>query len=200
MKKTDIKIAKLTAKELLLILFDLSAPFFLASSIYKKSTKKYLAEREIDRAEFFEKIQYLRRRGYIQTFTENKEKFLELTPKGFDHCKFQLLSNLNIKRPLKWDGKWRLVIFDIPETKRHNRDIFREHLKSLNFIQIQKSIYTHPFECTDEITLLGERLYIKNYVTILIAEIIQGEEKIIDIFLNEGILTKSDLKIKKVSK
>lgn len=194
MKNANIEIVKLTTKEILLTMFDISTPFFLASRMYRQSVRKYLSGREVDRANFFDKIQYLKRQGYVKSFTENKEKFIEITPKGLMQFNNLLLEDLIITRPPKWDGKWRIVIFDIPETKKHNRDLFRNNLQNLYFVQVQKSVYVYPFECTNEITLICEHLSIKKYITILIAEIIQGEEKIIDIFINNNILLKSDLK------
>lgn len=48
----------------------------------------------------------------------------------------------------RWDKKWRILIFDIPETIRWRRDVFREKLKSLGFGRVQQSVWVsaHPFE------------------------------------------------------
>lgn len=44
----------------------------------------------------------------------------------------------------KWDGKWRLVIFDIAEKKRKFRETLRNQLKKLGFGMWQKSVYVTP--------------------------------------------------------
>jgi len=194
MKDINKEIIRLTAREVLLTLFDLNTPFYLAHWRYRKSVKKYLEKRSVDRALFFEKIRYLRRKGYIETFVEGREKFAELTNKGKEHAEDILLDDLEIKRPLQWDGKWRGVMFDIKEDDHVERDIFRVHLKKLNFIQVQKSVYVYPFECTKEISFLARHLSVEEEVTIMIAEIIQGEDKIINTFIENGILTKKDIK------
>lgn len=51
------------------------------------------------------------------------------------------------ERERKWDGRWRLVIFDIPEKKRGERDVLRVTLHRLRFAQLQKSIWVsaHPY-------------------------------------------------------
>ena len=41
----------------------------------------------------------------------------------------------------KWDGKIRLVIFDIPEEKAHFRELIRDQLKLLGYKYLQKSVY-----------------------------------------------------------
>ncbi|KKQ18281.1 MAG: hypothetical protein US94_C0027G0014 [Berkelbacteria bacterium GW2011_GWB1_38_5] len=194
--KQDLEIVKLTSKEILLSLFDITTPFFLASRIYRKSINKYLEQREIDRSNFLYHLKYLQRKKYIQIVVENKEKYIELTPKGIKHSNILKINTLIIKRIAKWDQKWRVVIFDVPEKLHYNRDLFRDSLKRMGFIQIQKSVYAYPFECTKEITFLSEILNIKKYVTTMISEIIQGEDRIIEYFLKENILQSNDLKIK----
>jgi CRISPR-associated endonuclease Cas2 len=195
-KKSDLEIAKLTTKHLLLSLFDLIAPSYLATRTFRRPIKKYLEQRIIDHATFFQRIQYLKRQGYIETFVEGKEKYVELTAKGKKRANELLIEDLEINRPPKWDKKWRVVIFDIPEDKKHNRDIFRERLINLGFIQIQKSVYVYPFECAQEIAFVSNYLLVQKYVTIMIAEIIQGEEKIVNEFLESNILKIADLKSK----
>lgn len=193
-KKTDVEIVTLTAKEVLLTLFDLTTPFYEASRLYRQSIRKYLEQRQEDRSNFLTRIKYLKRKGYIQTFTEGKEKYAELTPKGKKHSQILLLENIKIIRPQKWDSKWRVVIFDIPEKLKLNRDAFRLRLKRMNFLQVQKSVYVFPFECTPEVSLLSKSLDITKYVTIMISEIIQGEDRIIEYFLDNEVLCNKDLK------
>lgn len=55
---------------------------------------------------------------------------------------------INFRKPKKWDGKWRIVMFDIPENDRLFRDILRKHLKELKFKKLQHSVFVspHPFE------------------------------------------------------
>src|SRR3989338_11657709 len=40
--------------------------------------------------------------------------------------------------PARWDRKWRLVFFDIPENKKNAREAFRDHLKKLCFTEFHK--------------------------------------------------------------
>lgn len=194
--KQDLEIIKLTSKEILLSFFDLVAPSYSTSRVYRQSINKYLEQRSIDRSNFLDHLKYLKRRKYIQIVVEGKEKYIELTPKGIKHSNTLKFDTLAIKHTAKWDQKWRVVIFDIPEKSHYNRDLFRDSLKRMGFIQIQKSVYAYPFECTKEITFLSEMLNIKKFVTTMISEIIQGEERIIQYFLEEKILQSTDLKVK----
>ena len=63
---------------------------------------------------------------------------------------------LKINRPKKWDGKYRIIIFDIAQLKKFYREALRGKLKELGFYPLQKSVWIHPFDCRDEIEVLRE--------------------------------------------
>jgi len=71
---------------------------------------------------------------------------------------------LKIKKPQKWDGKWRIVMFDIPEKLKSKRDVLREKLKDLKFFELQKSVFVHPYPCLEEINFLAEFYQIRKFV------------------------------------
>jgi phenylacetic acid degradation operon negative regulatory protein len=45
-----------------------------------------------------------------------------------------------------WDGFWRLVMFDVPESKRRQRDMLRRYLISWGFGLLQHSTYISPYD------------------------------------------------------
>jgi len=94
-----------------------------------------------------------------------------------------IINNTIINKPKSWDKKWRLVIFDIPETHRKHRVAFRNKLKQLGFIQFQKSVWIHPYECQNEISFLAEYLNISQYLT-LITTSIEDDKPLKKLFQN----------------
>ncbi|KKQ89495.1 MAG: hypothetical protein UT12_C0012G0006 [Candidatus Curtissbacteria bacterium GW2011_GWC2_38_9] len=66
-----------------------------------------------------------------------------------------------------WDGKWRLVIYDVQTGKRANSEMFRTMLNKLRFLKLQRSVYLTPFKCEDEIEYLRLLFEIGNEVQIL---------------------------------
>lgn len=194
MKKYQKEIIKLTAMEVLMTVSDLATPFFQAHSLYRVSTRKYLAQREDERLEFMERIRYLRRQGLIENFVEGKDKFVEISTKGIEKLSQYKMDNPIIQRPEIWDSKWRVVIFDIPKKHSSDRDVLRNRLIKLGFQKVQESVYVYPFECTEVIENISSRLSILQYVLIMVSEIIQGEDQIIRRFLDAGILGKNDLR------
>lgn len=83
---------------------------------------------------------------------------LTLTEQGKRQARYSDLfgSTIQVKRPKKWDGLWRLVLFDIPEKQRMFRDVLRNHLKIMGFQELQQSVFIFPFPCEKEITCLTE--------------------------------------------
>lgn len=84
----------------------------------------------------------------------------------------------------KWDGKWRIVTFDIPIKKRNLRDNLRRKLKELGFGMLQQSIWVsaHPIE--DDIreffeqNKLGDNAFIFVSNKVLMGDIDRMIEKI----------------------
>jgi len=63
-----------------------------------------------------------------------------------------------------WDGKWRAVIFDVPEKFRWGRDSLRKKLRELGFRELQKSVFVFPYDCKDEIDFIIEFYKMRKYV------------------------------------
>ena len=88
-------------------------------------------------------------RGYISVehgrarLTTKGEKFAALLGEG----------RLAPKKPKRWDGKWRVLIFDIPERRRGTREQIRRTLLNLGFKRLQDSVWVYPYDCEDLITL-----------------------------------------------
>ncbi len=95
---------------------------------------------------------------------------LILTENGKKKALKYKLEEISIPEMKNWDAKWRVVMFDIPESRKKIRDVLRFHLKKMNFFEFQKSVFVHPFECKNEIEYLIEFYNIRSYVRFLIAE------------------------------
>src|SRR3989338_1016131 len=95
-----------------------------------------------------------------------------------DQSPFTIPFLMCINTPKKWDGKWRLVMFDIPMRFTKGREALRYHLKNLGFLQFQKSAWIHPFPCEDEILFIADFFGIGKHVEILTVENLLNDEKL----------------------
>jgi len=85
------------------------------------------------------------------------------------------IEQLKINKPSRWDGKWRMVMFDIPEKIRRLRDSLRLRFHDLGFIELQKSVFVHPHPCKKEIAFLIEFYNARKYVRFVLVDEIDNE-------------------------
>ncbi len=103
---------------------------------------------------------------------------IEITEKGKKRILEYDFENIDRKEK-KRDGIWRLIIFDIPEGKKRNRDAFRRKLIQIGCIRLQDSVFVSAFPCKSEIDFLSHYLEISDFVTLAaIGKIERGEELI----------------------
>jgi DNA-binding transcriptional regulator PaaX len=122
----------------------------------------------------------LKQRKLIEIIHEGDEKIkVKLTNKGLKRVKEFSLEFLEIKKPKRWDGRWRMLMFDIPsKPKIYNqaREALRRKIKELGFCQMQKSVWVYPYECEDEILFIAELFHVQKYIEIITAEKVLHEE------------------------
>ncbi len=99
----------------------------------------------------------LKRRDLVD-FSRDKKGAVKprLTGKGRQAAIKLLFDNYRIQPSDKWDGIWRVVIFDIPTKKNRHRDILRQRLEHMGFIQMQRSVFASPFPCKRELDIICE--------------------------------------------
>lgn len=104
-----------------------------------------------------------------------KNGFIKLTSKG--EQKLYELERHDYKLPhhKKWDKKWRVLIFDIPERKRLLRDKVRFTLLSIGFKRLQDSVWVYPHDCEDLITLIKSDFKIGKDLLYLIVDSIEND-------------------------
>lgn len=114
-------------------------------------------EKEVQRV-----IRYMKQQGLL---AGEYEHGLQLTNKGRKRLERIALDSLAVHATKVWDKKWRIIIYDIPETHRAARDAFWARLHRLGCFQLQKSTWISPFDCRQEIATLAAHHAVDPYVT-----------------------------------
>jgi hypothetical protein len=144
----------------------------MQSRVFKAVSKEW---KRINGKELKEGIDYLYRLKYIDKKGAGYDiGELELTQKGRLKSLDCRLNNIKNKKE-KWDGKWRMVSFDIPEKYRQGRDALRDKLKSIGFRELQKSVLVAPYNCREEMMLLIELFKLEKYVRFGVLEYLDNE-------------------------
>ena len=134
-----------------LICIAASSPYFVLNLM--KNFKKW---QKYKRGTIYNVFWRLKKQGCLKITKKNHQIYISLTEKGKKMAGWLQIDALKIKKPKEWDGKWRIVIFDIAQLKKIYREAFRGKLKELGFFHLQDSVWIHPFDCRDEIELLRD--------------------------------------------
>jgi DNA-binding transcriptional regulator PaaX len=180
-KKPRSEIVKDILKYLLvsgMIYVAASSPYFTIRLLKEiKNWRKYPQKR------LSSAFYVLRKQGCIKIENKGGQIYISLTERGKKKAGWLQIDALKIKKPKKWDGKWRLVIFDISQLKKFFREAFRGKLKELGFYPLQKSVWVIPFDCRAEIELLKDFFDLGNKeVRLIIANDIGESEQLKKIF------------------
>ena len=114
---------------------------------------------------------------------------LVLTEQGKRQAKMLDLlgGSISFKNKKKWDGKWRIVAFDIPEKDRIFRDILRRHLREMKFYKLQNSVFLAPFSVEKVILELSRLYQAEKYVRVITAVSIDNERFLKNHFFGKNI-------------
>jgi DNA-binding transcriptional regulator PaaX len=147
-----------TAEVLLLVLRktgNASLDILLGKKFENKNKKKF--RKATDR---------LRRRNLIFGERQGRNIIFDLTDEGrIEADKIKL--KLGMAKSKRWDGKWRIIIFDVPEKLRGKRDLLRKELVEFGFMLLQKSVWAYPFPLPKEFLDLWESAGILKHCVII---------------------------------
>ena len=100
---------------------------------------------------------------------------VRILKKGMIKALTYQLDTMKLIQPKRWDNKWRVVIFDIPNKYARVRDLFRKRLRQLGLFGFQESVYISPYSCFNEIEFLRELYGVAFTVKYLLVERIEDD-------------------------
>ncbi len=121
----------------------------------------------------------LKRRGLVEVLKEERDNMtVKLNYKNKTKIKKFSLDIISLPKVKKWDGKWRVIIFDIPVKHNRARAAMTTKLKELGFYKLQKSVWVFPYPCEDEVLFVANFFEIDRFVNILLVENIESDYKL----------------------
>ena len=180
----NINLSPTTKKVLLILASGVTLSFTRSSAGYFKVLRGTInAWKKINEQALKDKIRNLYKSKIVR-FIEKENGEVEITLSEIGKIKVLAyrVEDMKIPVPQKWDGKWRMVIFDIPEKIKLSRDALRWRLKRLGLRELQKSVFVYPYECEDEIDFIIEFYNVRSYVRYGVLETIDNELHLKKIF------------------
>lgn len=85
--------------------------------------------------------------GLVTTHFSGQGDFFRITPSGRKRALSQSLDDTNTLVP-NWDGQWRMILLDLPESRKSEREALRYLLKKAGFICLKNSVWVSylPYE------------------------------------------------------
>ncbi len=131
---------------------------------------------KINKIRLYEAIDRLNKKRLIELVEKNNKLYIKITENGKKLIKSFDYDNLGLPKSETWDKKWRMVIFDIPDKKKKERQSFSKKLKDIGFYPIQESVFIYPYDCRDEIDFICEFLLVGHYVNYCLIESLDKRE------------------------
>lgn len=117
----------------------------------------------------------LDKKGWIIARETGEGWRISLSKKGRIELLAYELGQKKIQKPRRWDRKWRLLMFDIPEKRKFIREKVRKFLSSVGFYRLQDSVWVFPYECQEIFDLLRTKFDVRSEALYLRAEFLNND-------------------------
>lgn len=136
------------------------------------------------RSTYWTSANFLIQKGYIR----KEEDIFYLTSEGEKEAFLASLKNFTNhskttnRKPKPWDGKWRIIFFDVPEKKRRLRDELRSMIRTIGFREFQKSIWVYPHKVPMFLSDILFEEHIKHYTRLITTDKIEYDDDLRKMF------------------
>jgi DNA-binding transcriptional regulator PaaX len=157
-----------------------TSPYFVSKALPRlvKYARYKLKKGKKDK-KLYNAFYYLRSKGMINVENKGGQIYISLTKEGKKIAGKYQIDDMQIEKPEKWDGKWRILIFDIKDKQKIKREALRGKIIQLGFFQLQKSVWVYPYNFQIEIVLLRSFFNLTNdEMKIVTASEIEDDKKI----------------------
>lgn len=116
--------------------------------------------------------------GCIETHNSDNQKFLKITQKGKSKLNNILLEGNDALVSRTWDGLWRILILDIPENKKNEREALRYLLKKANFVCVKNTVWISPYPYEHLFINIKKDLGLTTELMIIVSDKLDNETSI----------------------
>ncbi len=130
-----------------------------------------------------QEIKRLQKRGLVEIIKKkNGVTSIRLTKLGKEKLARYKIEDLAIEKPKDWDGKWRVIIFDIPVKKNQQRTLLRKKMKMMGFYKLQNSVFIHPYPCFELVTFIRDYFDVSSEVEYLEVDRLESQDKLMNYY------------------
>lgn len=114
-------------------------------------------------------------KGYLRVDKINGAKRVVITDAGKRALVKMIASSPDSRNHRRWDQRWRVVIYDIPERFKYKRHLLRTTLERFGFLKLQGSVWVYPYDTEELLKLLRAQFHIGKNVIYMVVEQIEND-------------------------
>lgn len=122
-------------------------------------------------------IKGLREAGLIEQIPSPQNEYARLTKEGKKKMHSLKLDSDTTLVNTSWDGFWRIILLDLPENRKNERESLRYLLKKAGFVCLKNSAWISPFPFEHLFTNIKKDLGLTTEMMIIVTEHIDEESK-----------------------
>ncbi len=115
--------------------------------------------------------------GLIESHFSGQNDYARLTPAGRKKATTLKLESDTSLLP-NWDGKWRIVLLDLPESRKSERESLRYLLKKAGFVCLKNSAWVSPFPLEHLFINIKKDLGLTTEIMIIVTDSLDSETEI----------------------
>lgn len=119
----------------------------------------------------------LKEAGLIEHISSPQNEYARLTKLGRKKMHSLKLDSDTTLVNTTWDGFWRIILLDLPEERKSERESLRYLLKKAGFVCLKNSAWISPFPFEHLFTNIKKDLGLKSEIMIIVTELVDEETK-----------------------
>ncbi len=117
----------------------------------------------------------LKEAGLVENVSSGQNNYARLTKEGKKKANsLKLESDTTLLNPA-WDGKWRIILLDLPESRKNERESLRYLLKKAGFVLLKNSAWISPYPFEHLFENIKKDLGLSTELMIVVTETIDEE-------------------------
>ena len=125
-------------------------------------------------------LRNLREAGLVESLSSDQNDYARLTRAGKQKANHLKLKNDTALLNPNWDGMWRIILLDLPESRKNERESLRYLLKKAGFVCLKNSAWISPYPFEHLFMNIKKDLGLTTELTILTTNTIDEEtEKVL---------------------
>jgi DNA-binding transcriptional regulator PaaX len=113
--------------------------------------------------------------GLVEAFNSDNKQYIRLTKEGKHKFNNIALESESSLVSTSWDGYWRIILLDIPEERKSEREALRYLLKKAGFVCLKNSVWISMYPYENLFTNIKKDLNLSTELIILVTDKIDEE-------------------------